>query len=129
MKRSGNLYFSKELILSRELFGLYREKAVYWPLFAGLLMVVFDRITRAFNRFRDTRAVALGICKTFDRIWHAGLLQKRKSCGISGQLFILVSSFLSNRRLRVVLGGKGCKNAVVSHGSILGLVLHFFTFD
>ena len=35
----------------------------------------------------------------FDRAWHAGLLHKLKSCGISGQIFGLISSFLSNRRL------------------------------
>ena len=38
---------------------------------ADLPTVVFDRIARAFNRFGATRAVALGISKAFDRIWHA----------------------------------------------------------
>ena len=70
---------------------------------ADLLTVVSDRIARAFNRSGATRAVALDISKAFDRVWHAGLLHKRKSYGISGQIFGLVSSFLSNRLLRVVL--------------------------
>ena len=64
---------------------------------ADLLTVVSDRITRAFNRSGATRAVALDISKAFDRVWHAGLLHKRKSYGISGQIFGLISSFLSNR--------------------------------
>ena len=34
---------------------------------ANLLTVVFDRIARAFNRSRATRAVALDISKVFDR--------------------------------------------------------------
>ena len=51
-------------------------------------------------------AVALDISKAFDRVWHAGLLHKLKSYGISGQIFRLISSFLSNRWLRVVLDGK-----------------------
>ena len=38
------------------------------------LTVVSDRIARAFKRSGATRSVALGISKTFDRIWHAGLL-------------------------------------------------------
>ena len=59
-----------------------------------------DRISRAFNRSGATRAVALGISKTFDRVWHAGLLHKLKSYGISGQIFGLISSFL-------VIGGCG----------------------
>ena len=64
---------------------------------ADLLTVVSDRIARAFNRNGATRAVALDISKTFDRVWYAGFLHKLKSYGISGQIFSLISSFLSNR--------------------------------
>ena len=46
---------------------------------ADLLTNVSDRIARAFNRSGATRAVALDISKTFDRVWHAGLLHKLKS--------------------------------------------------
>ena len=91
---------------------------------ADLLTVVYDRIARAFNRSGTTRAVALDISKAFDRVWHAGLLHKLKSYGISGQIFGLISSFLSNRRLRVVLDGKSSQeypvNAGVPQGSIHG---------
>ena len=41
-----------------------------------ILLVVPDRIARAFNRSGATRAVALDISKAFDRVWHAGLLHK-----------------------------------------------------
>ena len=41
--------------------------------------------------------LVLDISKTFDRVWHAGLLDKCKSYGISGQIFGLISSFLSKR--------------------------------
>ena len=94
---------------------------------ADLLAVLSDRIARAFNRSGATRAVALDTSKAFDRVWHAGLLHKLKSYGISGQIFGLISSFLSNRRLRVVLGGKSSQecpvNAGVPQGSILGPTL------
>ena len=94
---------------------------------ADLLTVVSDRIASAFNRSGATRAVALDISKDFDRVWHAGLLQKLKSYGISGQIFSLISSFLSNRRLRVVLDGKSSQeypvNAGIPQGSILGPTL------
>ena len=67
--------------------------------------------------------MALDISKSFDRVSHAGILHKRKSYGISGQIFDLISSFVSNRRLRVVLDGKFSQeyqvNARVSRGSIL----------
>ena len=91
---------------------------------ADLLTVVSDRIARAFNGSGATRAVALDISKAFNRVWHAGLLHKLKSYGISGQIFGLISSFLSNRRLRVVLDGKSSQeypvNVGVPQGSILG---------
>ena len=94
---------------------------------ADLLTVVSDRIARAFNRSGAFRAVALDISKAFDRVWHAGLLHKHKSYGISGQIFSLISSFLSNRPLQVVLDGKSSQeypvNAGVPQGSILGPTL------
>ena len=64
-----------------------------------LLTIVSGTIAGTFNRSRATRAVTLDISKAFDRVWHAGLLHKRKSYGTSGQIFDLISSFLSNRRL------------------------------
>ena len=70
--------------------------------------------------------MALDISMAFDRVWHAGLLHKPKSYGISGQIFGL-SSFVSSRRLRVVLDGKGSEeylvDAGVPQGSILGPTL------
>ena len=94
---------------------------------ADLLTVVSDRIARVFNRSGATRAVALDISKAFDRVWHAGLLHKLKSYGISGQIFGLISSFLSNRQFWVVLDGKSSQeypvNAGVPQGSILGPTL------
>ena len=59
---------------------------------AYLLVLVSDRIARDFNRSAATGAVALDIFKAFDRVWHAGLLHKHKSYGISGQIFSLISS-------------------------------------
>ena len=86
-----------------------------------------DRIARALNRSGATRAVALDKSKAFDRVWHAGLLHKLNSYGISGQIFGHISSFLSNRLLQVVLDGKSSQeypvNAGVPQGSILGPTL------
>ena len=51
------------------------------------------------KNYHPAQAKALDISKTFDRVWHAGLLHKLKSYGISGKIFDLISSFLSNRWL------------------------------
>ena len=66
---------------------------------ADLLTVVSDRIYRNFNRSGATRAVALDISKAFVRVWHAVLLDKLASYGISSQIFGLISYFFSNRQL------------------------------
>ena len=76
------------------------------PSTADLLTVVSDRIARAFSKSGAPWAVALDISKAFDRVWNARLLHKLKSYGISGQIFGLITSFLSNRQLRVVLDRK-----------------------
>ena len=56
-----------------------------------------------------------------------GMLVFFKSYGISGQIFGLICSFLSNRQLRVILDGKSSQeypvNAQVPQGSILGPTL------
>ena len=86
-----------------------------------------DRIARAFNRSGATLAVALDTSKGFDRVWHAGLFHKLKSYGISGQIFGLISYFLSNRWIGVVLEGRSSQeypvNAGVPQESILGPTL------
>ena len=104
---------------------------------ADLLIVISHRIATPFNRSGATRAVALDISKTFDRVWHAGLLHKLKSYGKSDQIFGVISSFLSSRRFQVVLDGLHIQNhlkpsiiekeypvnAGVPQGSILGSTL------
>ena len=72
---------------------------------ADLLTVVSDGISRPFNK-----------SKAFDRVWHASLLRKIKCYEISGQVFGLVSSFMSNTRLRVVLDGTSSQEYPVYSG-------------
>ena len=94
---------------------------------AHLLIVVSDRIARAFNRSGATQAVALDISKAFDKVWHASQLHKLMPYGISGQIFGLISSFLRNRQLQLVLDGKISQKYPVNAGVPQGpfLALHF----
>ena len=79
-------HLEKRIFLSYFQYGIRSSRST-----ADLLAVVSDRIVRAFNKYGATQVVALDISKAFDRVWHAGL----KSDGISGQIFGLISSFLS----------------------------------
>ena len=81
-----------------------------------------DIIAGIFNSFVATRAVALYISKTgFDMLL---FFRNLKSYGISGQIFGLISSFVTNRQLGVVLDGKSSQecpvNGGIPQGSVLG---------
>ena len=73
------------------------------------------------------RLVFCDISKAFDRVWHRGLLHKLSSLGITGNLLKWFSSYLSNRRQRVVLNetcsGWAYVEAGVPQGSIMGPLL------
>ena len=77
-----------------------------------------------FYRSEGTQSVTFDISKAFDRVWHAGFLQKLESYGNSSQIFGLICSFLSKRRLGVVLDRKSLQeypvNTRVPQGSIPG---------
>ena len=90
------------------------------------LISITHTIFKAFdcNPPLDVRSVYLDISKAFDRVWHDGLMYKLKRCGVSGQLLVLIQSFLKDRKQRTVLNGKnsnwGDISAGVPQGSILG---------
>ena len=92
---------------------------------ADFVTVVSDRIARAFSRCGATWALALDISYAVNRVLHAGVLHKLRSYGISGQIFSLVSSFLSNRHLWVILDGTSLQKYPVNAGKGPFLVLYF----
>ena len=93
---------------------------------ADLLTVITERIHRVLDISGEARAVALDISKAFDKVWHAGLLHKLKAYGISGSIFDLISSFLSDRRIRVVLDGHSSTEYTVNSGVPRGSVFLIF---
>ena len=54
----------------------------------------------------EVRSAFVDISKTFEEVWHEGLLYKRKSMGISKKLCDLLENYLSGRFQRVVLNGQ-----------------------
>ena len=86
------------------------------------------------NPTLETRGVVLGISKAFDRVWHEGFLFKLKQNGVSGNLFKLIKSFLSDRFQRVLLNDQTLDwetiQAGMPQGSILGpLFFHIYIND
>ena len=58
-----------------------------------------------FDEGYEVWVVFLDISKTFDKVWHEGLIFKLEQNGMSGKLLRLIKDFLSNRKQRVVLNG------------------------
>ena len=79
------------------------------------------------------RLVFGNISKAFDRVWHAGVIHKLNNFGITGELNSWFSSYLSERKQRVVLDGftssYGGLQAGVPQGLVLGLLLFLFFFN
>ena len=63
------------------------------------LLSITNEIHNAFDEYpsRETRAIFLDISITFDKLWQEGLIFRQKSNGVSGKLFDLIKSFLSER--------------------------------
>ena len=89
--------------------------------------MITERVNSALDNSGQARAVALDISKAFDKVWHAGLLRKLEGYGICGSVLRIISSFLADRKLKVVLDGQSSSefsiNAGVPQGSILGPTL------
>ena len=70
----------------------------------------------------ESCGVFLDMSKTFDKVWHEGLIFKLKSVGICDALLDLIGSFLENRFQRVVLNGQTSEwlpvRAGVQQGSV-----------
>ena len=72
-----------------------------------------------FNPTLETRGVFLDISKAFDRVLHDGLLFKLKQNGASGNLFQLITSFLSTTLQRVILNGQILDWEIIQAGVLL----------
>ena len=58
------------------------------------------------NPTLEIRTVFFDISKDFDKIWHKGLLFKLEPMGISGDVLILMESFLSEKSQKFLLNGQ-----------------------
>ena len=90
------------------------------------LLSITHEMYSSFDDGFEVRSVFLDISKTFDRVWHEGIIFKRKQKGISDDL-LNISDFLRNRKQRITLNGQSSSwiivNAGVPQGSILGPLL------
>ena len=84
---------------------------------------IYDQLDKG----KEVCMVFLDVSKAFDRVWHSGLLYKLEKIGVRGNLLTWFQSYLTDRKLRVVINGQTSKcydiNAGVPQGSVLGPLL------
>ena len=122
-----------EKIVHKRMFNFFQENHVITALQFGFMpgYSTVNQLTDLYNTFcqaldegKEVRAIFCDISKSFDRVWHKGLLYKLSSVGISGSLLQWFTDSLNNRKQRVVLPGSASSGtsikAGVPQGSILG---------
>ena len=101
-----------ERLIFNELFNFLLENNLISPNQSGFkpgdscinqLLSITHEIYNSFDEGLEVRSVFLDISKAFDKVLHKSLSFKLSQNGISGNLLRLLSSFLSDRKQRVLL--------------------------
>ncbi len=125
-----------ERAVFKYLYNHFKDNNILTPLQSGFvpgdstvnqLTFLYNTFCRALDDGKEVRVVFCDISKAFDRVWHTGLLLKLKAAGVINNIHDWFTSYLSNRKQRVVLPGVTSDwnqiKAGVPQGSILGPLL------
>ena len=121
-----NSHFIKHLesnnLLSDHQYGFRKARST-----GDLLSYLTHAWSSSLRNFRESFVVALDISKAFDRVWHKALLAKLPAYGFTPSFCKLISSFLSNRFISVVVDGATSAafpvSSCVPQGSVLSPTL------
>ena len=117
-----NSHFIKHLesnnLLSDHQYGFRKARST-----GDLLSYLTHTWSSSLRDFGESFVVALDTSKAFDRVWHKALLAKLPAYGFTPSFCKLISSFLSNRFISVVVDGATSASFPVSSGVPQGSVL------
>ena len=114
-------------VFSSKMFTFFQSGFIKGDSNVNQLAFFYNDVSKALDEVKEVRTVFCDVSKAFDRVWHQGLIHKLSSIGISGSLLHWFSSYLSERKQRVVLSNSASRfltsNAGVPQGSIIGPLL------
>lgn len=91
------------------------------------LSIICHNIYSALDEGDEVHGVFLDFTKAFDKVWHRRLIYKLCRCGINGSSLKLITSYLQNRKQRVLLSSTESSwreiTSGVPQGSVLGPLL------
>ena len=105
-------------LLSDHQYGFRKARST-----GDLLSYLTHTWSSSLRDFGESFVIALDISKAFDRVWHKALLAKLPAYGFTPSFCKLISSFLSNRFISVVVDGTTSASFPVSSGVPQGSVL------
>ena len=69
------------------------------------LLEIYRVIIENLDKGKDIKFIFCDISKAFDKVWHEGLLYKLRKYGINGSIINWFTSYLTNRKQRVINEG------------------------
>ena len=115
-------YLDSSSLLSSHQFGFRPGHST-----AEQLLLAYEEVSAGVDEGRTVDMVLFDYSKAFDVVPHAVLIKKLSYLGIAGEVLSWISSFLSNRTMRVSVNNKlSSPNSVTSgvpQGSVLGPLL------
>ena len=87
------------------------------------LVKLTTHIKHQFARRKNVLATFFDVKKAYDQVWHARLLYKLKSVGLSGHIYLYVKNFLKDRSIQAKIGNiyssKRCPQMGIPQGSVI----------
>ena len=96
-----------ERIVHKHIFNFFQEHRIITTLQSSFvpgdltvnqLVDIYNTFCKALDEGKKVRAIFCDTSKTFDRVWHKGLIFKPKTVGISGSVLLWSTDYLDNRK-------------------------------
>ena len=94
-------YLEKHEVLPNSQFGFRRGGGT-----ADILTALQHEWVHTISTGGCVQVLAVDIAGAFDRASHTGVLYKAKQAGVDGRLLVWLQDYLTNRNIRVVVGGQ-----------------------